>query len=127
MLLPLIKHLAAGGACSGGPPGQNECQVRNKPTLNCAAQQNGAGPLPPIRWHPVIGGSVTGTVIARLGNPVFGKSSRPSTWRIAPIRLRCLSLLRATVHGAGPLCVTSNICCIATVESSERANRDLSG
>ena len=33
-----------------------------------ATDRSRPDPLPPIRWHPVIGGSVTGTVIPRLGN-----------------------------------------------------------
>jgi hypothetical protein len=46
-------------ANSGGHPGQKECQLRRKLTLNRAAQQNGADPLPPIGWRPVIGRFVT--------------------------------------------------------------------
>jgi hypothetical protein len=107
MLLPLIKHLAAGGACSGGHPGQNECQVRNKPTLNCAAQQNGAGPLPPIRWHPVIGGSVTGKAVPRPGNPavrmlgIAGSvkwRSRPKGAALYRLLARCAYRPKAVVH-----------------------------
>jgi hypothetical protein len=46
-------------AGSGGFPGQRECQLRRKLTLNCAVQQNGVDPPLPVRWRPAIGRLVT--------------------------------------------------------------------
>ena len=48
-------------AGSVGCLSQGKCQLRRKLTLNCAVQQGGVDPLPPIRRRPAIGRLVTGT------------------------------------------------------------------
>ena len=46
-------------AGSVGCLSQGKCQLRRKLTLNCAVQQGGVDPLPPIRRRPAIGRLVT--------------------------------------------------------------------
>jgi hypothetical protein len=62
--------------------------------VNCAAEQNGVDPLPPIRWCLASSRFVTGTAIPRPGNPavrmlgIAGSAkwrSRPAELSVPPI------------------------------------------
>jgi hypothetical protein len=83
-LAPGVPHTMA-GSCSR--PGQSEGQLRRKPTFNCAAQQTGVEPPPPVRWRAVTGRSVTGAVIFQLGNPTgrLLETAWSAKWCFRPI------------------------------------------